>query len=508
MKENENNIKLMNLTHIIYLQINKMDTRDIHVFRKLATNQYMSNFDYEKYKLSFQTVFFICNFKYCCCPCAFDHEWLTYVNENGKIDEELYARVETNILNRKCPHVDLVTSDYVRETAIYGIHLAAAVGTEKTEKDLGFTYWWDLYSSIFKLTPFSLAVLKKNVMIAARRLKTYIKHLEPQLTNQKHAYVRLFTVVSPERSPTNKNVMQLSSESLLEFCVRSGETELLRKFLFPRMLRIGRYMTELVKSLVLAVKHNSVGIINEVIKFLTHLPSSWTRGFAVGKEGIDTIVARLVIMNEPVILEQVLHEHCRGHNACTVLGDILKYSLTKLCAARDHDLCYNILCKYKVLTMPFTDGTRPYVTGTHAQVLLRMFDDFPDIMAHELESLPGLHSVLIGFGALVSGNKTVFLYPDNSPMLYMYNLFAEARRHYLSENCICVIKPTCRQVLKWLLRQNIIVDTVCTNEYHQKMLTNLLEKCLGSLDFRANFHMLLYSNVEIQPSVFEHCLNS
>ena len=120
-----------------------MDVRDI--FRKLATNQYMPNFNYANYKLSFQTVFYTRNYKYCCCPCAFDHEWAAYISDGGHIHEELYRKVEANLVNGKCPHVDHVVSDYVRETAVYGIHIAAAAGTEKAVKqDLLVCYkCWD-----------------------------------------------------------------------------------------------------------------------------------------------------------------------------------------------------------------------------------------------------------------------------------------------------------------------------------------------------------------------------
>ena len=109
-----------------------MDVRDI--FRKLTTNKYIPDFDYKNYKLSFQTVFYTCNYKYCCCPCAFDHEWLTYISDEPQVDEELYTKVEANLLAGKCPHVDDVISDYVRETTVYGIHIAAAAGTEKAIK--------------------------------------------------------------------------------------------------------------------------------------------------------------------------------------------------------------------------------------------------------------------------------------------------------------------------------------------------------------------------------------
>ena len=63
-------------------------------FRSLVKGQFDEELDYMNYELSFQTVFFKSTYAHCCCPCAFQHEYLEYVSNLGEIDEELYERIQ------------------------------------------------------------------------------------------------------------------------------------------------------------------------------------------------------------------------------------------------------------------------------------------------------------------------------------------------------------------------------------------------------------------------------
>ena len=283
-----------------------MDVRDI--FRKLTTNKYIPDFDYKNYKLSFQTVFYTCNYKYCCCPCAFDHEWLTYIADGGQIDEELYKKVEANLLAGKCPHVDDAITDYVKETAVYGIHIAAAAGTEKAIKRVLTVGDGGILSSIFKLTPYTVAILKKNVKSSTLWFNKLSKKMKSSINLCMPMIGCILNVVYPERSETNAGVIHLKEEPLLVFCVRSGNIALLRVVLLPKLLdlEISSYMTQFATALGLAIRSNDVGITKELIKFLTknhrHFPFNC---FTLGQDGIDSIVYRLVVLDKPDILEKL-----------------------------------------------------------------------------------------------------------------------------------------------------------------------------------------------------------
>ena len=135
------------------------------VFRNLATNNFMPEFDYVDYKFSFKTVFYISDFAYCLCTCGYEHEYVTYISESGKIDENSFAKIEQCILEGKCPHVDNAPPDCIKEASLYGINIAAAVGTKNafTYQGNRNRYFGRLYrkkSSLFRLGPFETAIIR------------------------------------------------------------------------------------------------------------------------------------------------------------------------------------------------------------------------------------------------------------------------------------------------------------------------------------------------------------
>ena len=131
------------------------------VFRNLVTNKYMSDFDYIDTELSFKTVFHITAYSYRCCACAFEHEYMEYVTESGDIDEEIYNRIETCLVEGKCPHVkSFLPKEYLRDTGIYGIHIAVARGTEEALEEPCVRY-----GKYFGTDPFSMAILKNNLNV-------------------------------------------------------------------------------------------------------------------------------------------------------------------------------------------------------------------------------------------------------------------------------------------------------------------------------------------------------
>ena len=129
------------------------------VFRNLVTNKFMPHHDYTKTKFSFNTLFYKSHLFYCCCPCAFEHEYLEYINEDLSIDEILYEKVKQNIIDGKCPHVDDKPPSYVRETSIYSIHIALVIGTE-----IYMTDKMNKLTGIFQLEPYELYMMKNRYL--------------------------------------------------------------------------------------------------------------------------------------------------------------------------------------------------------------------------------------------------------------------------------------------------------------------------------------------------------
>ena len=195
-------------------------------FRRLVTNQYMPYYDYDDYaenKFSFQTVFYVTPCSYCCCECAFEHEYLEYISSNGEIDEQMYNKIVQSIISGKCPHVDKVCDKYIRETSINAIHIAAAVGTERAIKYYLEDYE-DLTEGIFNLSPFRMAVLRGNASII-RLIVDAIPHLwEDEYTFEEK-------LIYTHKTETNKPQVRVERMPVPYFCVSNKEKQVLQSVL-------------------------------------------------------------------------------------------------------------------------------------------------------------------------------------------------------------------------------------------------------------------------------------
>ena len=194
------------------------------VFRNLVTNQYMDDFDYDGTEFSFQTVFHMDTvFSYCLCTCAFEHEFVAYITEKGTIDEEKYEKIVKCIIDGKCPHVSLVTKDFVKETNIYGIHIASVVGTIKAFTHNRYTMA-DLpkHTSLYHADPYALALLNKNARLA-------MSYLSPCDTSTKY-------LIRANHITDDKSTVHFEAEELADFLARTENLGLLEHYVFAEMI--------------------------------------------------------------------------------------------------------------------------------------------------------------------------------------------------------------------------------------------------------------------------------
>ena len=216
-------------------------------------------------------------------------------------------------------------------------------------------------------------------------------------------------------------------------------------------------------------------------------------------------------MDKPDILEKLL----KPGFGRILLDERLCYSLIKLCAARPDDKCYTVLSKVCGVPLSLIDGKEnPYARDamwdTHLQLLFHLFDEFPDIITHELEVMPGLQTDL--HGVLSKFGTTLFRYPWEGT-IYRNRQKSCRCNSYLFRNCNTrIMETTCRPVIKWILQQTNIVDEINRNNritpfdalrWNDSQRWNN-EREMHSLDFRANFESLLYSNINLHESVVQN----
>ena len=139
----------------------------IDLLRTLVINENLPGFDYATHRFSFRSVFKRESYAYCCCNCAFEHEYMLYISDKGEIIKEIFDRVVQNISLGECCHVKDVSEDFVTETSVGAIHIAATRGTKKAAlwhldalKYLESVNLYLVYTGIFKLLPYDIAALK------------------------------------------------------------------------------------------------------------------------------------------------------------------------------------------------------------------------------------------------------------------------------------------------------------------------------------------------------------
>ena len=200
-----------------------MDVR--RTFRALLINEPCLTTDYT-YEFSFQTVFYKSpnTGTYCCCPCGFQHEFFSYISEDGDIVEELYSKVIQNIVDGKCPHADDVPNHFLTKTSVYGAHIAAAVGTPKIVKCVPRTSVLDT-SGIFHLDAFMVGVSKKNFKSLSYFYDQYIVFFG-YIHNKYHRAAGkardMFVLARSTDSIVNReNVMTVEATSMIEFSLNN-----------------------------------------------------------------------------------------------------------------------------------------------------------------------------------------------------------------------------------------------------------------------------------------------
>ena len=192
-----------------------MDSRNQHtrLLKTLCLQTFLSDFDHVGTEFTFRTVFKRTYYSYICCGCAFEHEFVDYLDGNDSIREDLFNRILTSIETGECPHVKSASFERTSETNVSAIHIAAAAGCTKA---FGQHYRGSghVQSKIFNLTPLAIAAIKGRHELVGLFFDKFLG-LFPPIPGG----VRM-TVA--ERSKHNQDVIKVKKVSLLEFCWNFG----------------------------------------------------------------------------------------------------------------------------------------------------------------------------------------------------------------------------------------------------------------------------------------------
>ena len=217
----------------------------------------------------FKTVFYKCGPSYCICRCAYDHEILSYVSDNGDVDMETLDTLTAAIKDGYCPHASKFTDkSYLRPTGINIFHIAAALDSEELSRTFIYGYYSgeidirNLYSKIFKKHPFHISVLKGNAVVAALFAKNNLHSVPAQWGDR--------IILANERQ---SNVLRAEQTSLHELCIAKRDIkmiDLLFKYADP-----AHYLSTGERVYELLFKNNHTDMLNAILDDIMTENEEW-----------------------------------------------------------------------------------------------------------------------------------------------------------------------------------------------------------------------------------------
>lgn len=156
-----------------------------NVFKYLLTNKVFPENEIKDYEFKFTTVFRKFGPTYCCCRCAFDHEYFSYISDKGNIDMGKLDNLVKALKDGYCQHTTKENIKcYFKETKVNILHktqvsifhIAAALGSENLSETLlkrlkqGTLKPQNIKSGLFQLHPYEIAILK-----GSKKLQHYVE---------------------------------------------------------------------------------------------------------------------------------------------------------------------------------------------------------------------------------------------------------------------------------------------------------------------------------------------
>lgn len=293
-------------------------------FRKLVTNQYMQHFDYKRTEFSFDTVYHKTATSYCVCACGFEHEYLECISESEIPRKEIYRKVLQCILTGRCPHVDTVPKHYVRTTVIYGIHIAAAVGTTEA-----VTECWDVMnertSGIYNLTPQQIVLIKNsNRMTLKKNPKATSRPMSRKINLPKEG----LTILDAKRlrEDANNDRVKFEEVGVVEYCARNRRKQYMQLNISDQCF---------IKALQVAFKFN-------LVDFQQLLQNKWSRMTNVD-DMLEDCCTLAIAYNKPEFLHFLLHNVAIDRRKRFNIATDMASNLNKFCDALQRQNCKQIL---------------------------------------------------------------------------------------------------------------------------------------------------------------------
>lgn len=343
-------------------------------FRNLVINRYMLDFDYVQTRFAFQTLFYKSAYSYCCCPCGFEHEYFKYITDSGDIDEEMYKKVLSSILNGKCSHVDEKTPEYITETSVYAIQIAAVVGTEMVFDQHMKEYLSIRGGGIFKLRACEIATLRKNYLGLVRCCNEL-----PKLSGIMSGWkTPLPPVLLPTVETGNGNgfatTVKMAILEHLEYYVQDRNSNVLRSILMPSICH-----EHIEKAFKLIFRNRLVRMGDALAEYCGCLLQKGVYDFP------DNFAEPAIVYNQPNILQRIL-------NSQTIWSSETQRRLGEACCVLGREDCETILSQHNFPRI--LDESDSKKANRLFVLLADFYDDFKDEVVSKLRNIPSFGDVI------------------------------------------------------------------------------------------------------------------
>ena len=346
---------------------------EYQVLRNICLNMFMPEFDYVATKFSFKTVFYRTYYSYSYCACAFDHEFVDYLEDSGCIHQETFDRIVASIEKGECPHFSSAPLERTSETSVSAIHIAAAAGcTEAVQHHI--SNFRNAKSGIFKLEPYVLAAMKARYQCAGLYMDGFSGSLPPR-GGIPYMYVK--------RSEHNQSVIKAKRLSFLEVCVQKKDLRLLNSILHQAASHANFH-----KAYEFTHTHNLTEMRKALMKYdkdaLEYRRTILDTGNV--REGSSCAIPAIVC-NHPEVLDKVLN-YTPPHK----LSGIFKFSLHQTCHVLKRHKCLEILLKHNV-----SEGNGNMTAQSNLGLLLQLVSSYKnfrqEIMSYITEVPNLIHAI-------------------------------------------------------------------------------------------------------------------
>ena len=290
------------------------------IIRNLATNVYLRDLDYVNYELCFNTLFHRTAYSYRCCTCAYEHEYLEYIQSDGSINEPLFEQVVANIINGECQHVGETPKEFLSETGVCGLHFAAACGT------------FEAFTQARRMT-YNTRLLKANLWtIAVAKSNDCSMQIFLDATEHEFVYHNIASLCVT-RSLKDPDTLSIREISLLEQCVLNGSIPLVK-----RLLSLDTGVPMGLESGLRIILENDLQDLLEIFIDYIHVCSE--KGKMIH---VISCAELAIVYDKPTLLEAILTSI--PHGKCN-----FGFWLSEACDALQRNDCRKVLKKLNAYT--------------------------------------------------------------------------------------------------------------------------------------------------------------